>query len=196
MKKALLVFALLLCLNTVAFARDFTNFAHNGVEYVWNETENYEKALTVYLNAFRKLYGELKVEKTEEHFREVMKHELELAAEHKDYIHWLLAKKEGQIVGLAIYEFDKYPALYVRELAVLPEYQNQGIGTQLTYAPLRQDSKIEKISIVTRHVNKSAVGFYKAIGFLPSSYMHPEYDPAKYCGMEWVNQGVLPASIK
>jgi ribosomal protein S18 acetylase RimI-like enzyme len=192
MKKFLLV---LILLSVSLFGRTFTNFSYNGVDYVWNESQNYEKALTVYLEAFRTLYKELKVEKSEEHFKETMKHELELAKEHPDYIHWCVARKEGQIVGIAIFEFLNYPAIYVRELAVLPAFQHQGIGTQLSYAPVRDDPQIEKISIVTRHVNTTAVGFYKAIGFSPSSYMHPEYSPSVYCGMEWVNKGEKPSQI-
>jgi ribosomal protein S18 acetylase RimI-like enzyme len=195
MKKYLLIAICFVSLNSFGYAAEFKNFTSNGVEYVWDEEESYEAGLAVYLAAFRKLYAELQVEKSEEHFKEAMKHEMELAHDHSDYIHWVIAKKEGQIIGVGMFEFLNYPEVYVREIAVLPEFQRQGIGTQLTFAPLRSDSDIQKITLVTRHVNKPAVEFYKALGFDLSAYMHPEYDPAKYCGMEWVNTGVLPLYI-
>ncbi len=170
--------------STEIFSVEFTDFANNGTEYVWDQSNLYEEALTVYLEAFRKLYTELEVKDREEHFKETMHNELTLVKQHPDKIHWLIAKNDDKMIGLAIFELFEYPNVYIRELAVLPEYQRQGIGRQLTFAILKDNSDIRKISIITRNINKPSIEFYSTLGFHPSDFCHAEYDPKKYFGME------------
>ncbi len=182
MKTFLFLFALVLS-NIHAY--EFQDFTENGVEYVWDRKELYEEGLGVYLAAFRTLYTELGVENRESHFRETMKHELELVEAHPNEIHWLLALKDEKVVGISIVELFTYPDLYVRELAVLPEYQMRGIGKALTFAPLKDLPDLRKISIVTRKINVPAITFYTVLGFTVSDFTHSGYDPNRYIGMEW-----------
>lgn len=187
MKKILI---LLCVLTNTLFSNQFkfNDFEKNGIRYVWDQPELYEKGLTVYLEAFRTLYTALNVENRESHFQETMKHELELVKAHPKEIHWLVAMKGDRSVGLSIYEFYTYPDIYVREVAVLPEYQRKGIGRELTFAPLRDLSDVRKVAIVTRKVNKPAIAFYESLGFHTSDFSHSEYDPHKYIGMEWIKK--------
>jgi ribosomal protein S18 acetylase RimI-like enzyme len=179
------IFFFLLCFALPCYG--FKDFKQGEIEYLWDRTDKYEEGLQVYLQAFRKLYTELNVEGREEHFAGVMKEELKLAKENPKNIHWLIAYKDGKPIGLGIYEMFAYPDLYIREMAVMPEYQRMGIGKVLAFAPLKDLPDLRKILIVTRRINKPAISFYEAIGFAHSDFCHATYNPERYLGMEWVN---------
>lgn len=181
-------FLILLALSHTLFSFEFENFKENGIDYVWDDQSLYNQGLNVYLQAFRKLYTELNVENRESHFQETMASELKLNKENPELNHWLLAKKEGQVVGIAIFELNNYPNVYIRELAVLPEFQKQGIGKELNFGIIKSIPQIERIQIVTRHINKPAIDFYLALGFFKSDFCHSQYDPNRYLGMEWINE--------
>lgn len=168
-----------------SFAFELKNFEKEGIEYVWDRKDLMDQGLQVYLEAFSTLYSALNVENRESHFVETMKHEKELAEKNPENIRWLIALKEGKAVGISIVEFFKYPDVYVRELAVLPDYQKKGIGKTMTFALLKDLPDLKKISIVTRRINLPAIDFYKALGFAVTDFSHSEYDPNRYIGMEW-----------
>lgn len=182
--KKIVTFFLLVIFSLTLSAFELKNFSYNNIDYQWDRKERYEEALDVYVGSFQESYRKLGLGDCADHFKEQRVTERRLAEENPANNHWLLAMRGDKVVGVAIFEFDHYPNLYVRELAVLPEYQRQGIGKNLSFGPVR-DNSIERVSILTRRANTTAVAFYKALGFKETDYGHEGYDLVRYVGMEW-----------
>ena len=94
------------------------------------------------------------------------------------------AKKEGKVVGFALFEPLENDTVYLAELAVSPECWGQGLGRKLTFAILEKKPTTRKIVFVTEHINKWAHAFYEALGFQPSDYTHEGYSPTHFRGYE------------
>lgn len=95
----------------------------------------------------------------------------------------IAALDRDQIVGFALFEKWENGEYYLAEMAVLPEYQRQGIGKKLTLSIFDKDPAAKKLVIVTDKDNVWARSFYEAIGFISSSFRHPDY-PA-FVGYEY-----------
>lgn len=91
---------------------------------------------------------------------------------------------DDRMVGFAIFEKWEGQSYYLAEMAVLPEYQHQGIGKQLVFSIFDKDQGTEKILLVTEKANKWSQSFYKKIGFKHSSFQHPDY-PENFIGYEF-----------
>lgn len=98
----------------------------------------------------------------------------------------IAALVEDQIVGFALFENWGNEEYYLAEMAVLPEYQRQGIGKKLTLSIFDKDPVAKKLVIVTDKDNTWARSFYEALGFTPSSFRHPDY-PA-FVGYEYTKK--------
>jgi len=96
----------------------------------------------------------------------------------------IVALDKDKIVGFAIYEKWDEKSYYLAEMAVLPEYQRQGIGKQLVFSIFDQDQDAEKILLVTEKGNQWSQAFYEKIGFKHSSFQHPDY-PENFIGYEF-----------
>lgn len=182
MIKKLGLFFVLAMMNMTLYAYQLENFSYDGIDYQWDVKDKREEALQVYVHGFQVSYIELGLGDCQEHFNSQTKIEMNYT-ETNPHNHWLIALDKDKVVGVAMFEFDNYPNLYFRELAVLPEYRRQKIATHLTMGPFR-NNKIEKISIVTRRANKPAVAFFSSLNYKENDYMHPDYDPQRYIGME------------
>lgn len=189
LKKVFSLF-LLVIVHSACWAIELKNFSCNQIEYQWDRKDKQEEALDVYVKGFQATYREIGLGDCAEHFRDQTVIEKQLSQENPITNRWLVALDGNKVVGVAFFEFDHYPKVYIRELATLPEYRRKGIGRQLTFAPLR-DHPIECISIVTRRANEPAILFYKALNFKESDYSHAGYDSQKYIGMEWIRAQVV-----
>lgn len=96
----------------------------------------------------------------------------------------LAAYDKDKIVGFAIFEKWEKQSYYLAEMAVLPEYQRQGIGKQLVFSIFDQDQDAEKILLVTAKNNRWSQAFYEKIGFKRSSFQYPNY-PESFLGYEF-----------
>lgn len=100
------------------------------------------------------------------------------------------AFQNKRVIGFAC--FQKEPledkAVYVRLLAIHPDFQGKGIGKLLLFS-VKTDKDLypdtQALFLITRFKNEKAIGFYKKQGFIQSSYIHEEYDKTKYVGFEW-----------
>ena len=90
---------------------------------------------------------------------------------------------QDRMIGFAIFEKWEGQNYYLAEMAILPEYQRQGIGKKLVFSILNRDDKAEKILLVTEKGNTSAQAFYEKIGFRRSHFRHPEY--TEFMGYEF-----------
>ena len=89
----------------------------------------------------------------------------------------LVAKYQGKIVGNILFSYvdlvgeETFPVLCLAPLAVLPDYQNQGIGRKLVKASLEQaEAKGEPLVLVLGHA-----WFYPKCGFEPAINYQIQY---------------------
>ena len=88
---------------------------------------------------------------------------LQNALEHSLFI--LTARdEEGKLIGFLRAVGDGYSSLYIQDIIVLPEYQRQGIGTQLLRQTLEYFNEVYQI-ILTTDSELKTIAFYEANGF-------------------------------
>lgn len=95
------------------------------------------------------------------------------------------AYSDDKMVGFAIFEKWDDQSYYLAEMAVIPEFQGQGIGKKLVFSILEKDPSINRILLVTEVKNVWSQAFYNKIGFIPSSFKHPDY-PENFIGFEYI----------
>ena len=88
---------------------------------------------------------------------------LQNALEHSLFI--LTARdEEGKLIGFLRAVGDGYSILYIQDIIVLPEYQRQGIGTQLLRQTLEYFNEVYQI-ILTTDSEVKTIAFYEANEF-------------------------------
>lgn len=88
---------------------------------------------------------------------------LQNALEHSLFI--LTARdEEGKLIGFLRAVGDGYSILYIQDIIVLPEYQRQGIGTQLLRQTLEYFNEVYQI-ILTTDSELKTIAFYESNGF-------------------------------
>ena len=88
---------------------------------------------------------------------------LKNALEHSLFI--LTARdEEGKLIGFLRAVGDGYSILYIQDIIVLPEYQRQGIGTQLLRQTLKYFNEVYQI-ILTTDSELKTIAFYEDNGF-------------------------------
>ena len=98
------------------------------------------------------------------------------ATEFKEFEHghlyWLEAKIDNKLVGWATYEKSPTTANshYMNLLIVDPDFQKQGIGTELVFAVTKLDafSDAKYINLLLRKKNVGGRVFYSSLGFKPN----------------------------
>ncbi len=77
----------------------------------------------------------------------------------------LLAYLEGEAVGvLRLRELENLPTLKLERLAVLPDYRQQGIGSELVYTAIAYAQE-QGYRQITLHAQVQTVEFYRRLGF-------------------------------
>lgn len=97
----------------------------------------------------------------------------------------LLAETQGKLIGSVFYT-DMLDHLYLFRLAVLPEYQGQGIGSQLITAveTHAQQIGVDRVLLKTRLGIPENVAFYQRRGYQITEYhAHPGYSKPTYVTM-------------
>lgn len=98
----------------------------------------------------------------------------------------VVAKKDNQVIGFVGFKKTEKPhQIYISQLAVDPQYWQNGIGRELVFSALRLFADANQLVVIPRKINIVARGFYYKIGFVDSSYMHPGYSADRYVGYEW-----------
>ena len=94
----------------------------------------------------------------------------------------LVARAEQEVVGgLTAYLLPQYypvkPHVYLYELAIIPDFQRQGIGRQLVDELLRYCHQIGagEVFVQAEAIDKHAIEFYRTTGGIPMKVFHFSY---------------------
>jgi ribosomal protein S18 acetylase RimI-like enzyme len=116
--------------------------------------------------------------------------------DHKKDTLFISAKNnDGNIIGYVA--FDKNPDhVYIRPLAVDPEFQHSGIGYWLMWSFLNTWKDCTSVKLETRKLNFRAIAFYKKLGF-DFSQTHGPHDPNVYVELErTIDQSFITSMVK
>ena len=94
-----------------------------------------------------------------------------------------VARDGEEIVGLVRLVGDGFSSVFVQDLIVLPNYQRQGIGSDLMKEALGDFKDAYQVQLATEQTEKT-LGFYRSLGFETLS----TYDCT---GMIWVDRKKL-----
>ena len=94
-----------------------------------------------------------------------------------------VARDGEKIVGLVRLVGDGFSSVFVQDLIVLPNYQRQGIGSDLMKEALADYKDAYQVQLATDQTEKN-LGFYRSLGFETLS----TYDCT---GMIWVDRKKL-----
>ena len=72
--------------------------------------------------------------------------------------------EEGKLIGFLRAVGDGYSIVYIQDIIVLPEYQRQGIGTQLLRQTLEHFKEVYQM-ILTTDSELKTIAFYESNGF-------------------------------
>ena len=169
----------------------FAAVANDDVVYTWIESGKLEEERQVFLKAFKKIYQpltkeELPIDNVEVFLNKVFDSEVEDLNSKTTKVHFLSAVKNGKVVGFASFNLEGNDAIYLRLMSVDPDYARQGIGKALVFKAREVLPQARKYVLMTRLVNTTAIGFYKALGFAQTTYLHDGLDPKRYVGYEYM----------
>jgi ribosomal protein S18 acetylase RimI-like enzyme len=190
-------FLILSSLSLHATPQDSTFVSHSGhiITFHWPDPkDDVSEAMTVLYHSFLKTYEptskeELKItfDSKEEWLKETFEEEEQDFKNQKTPI-WLIEAKEGdQVIGAALLEPNdgtSTTTLYIRQMAIRPDYWREGIGTGMMKDIEKNFSNFTEIALLARIVNSGAKGFYSRLGFIEGGYMHPKYEGKPYLGFK------------
>lgn len=83
----------------------------------------------------------------------------------KNSLEILVALRHGEIVGLIRVVGDGFTIIYIQDIIVLKEYQNQGIGRELVDEILKKYETVRQIVLLTDR-KEALKRFYGRLGFI------------------------------
>jgi ribosomal protein S18 acetylase RimI-like enzyme len=96
---------------------------------------------------------------------------------------WVYFHRDTQLLGFCTFEIDPpNRSLYICQIAVAVGFQRQGIGTAILNHVRELTPSDCELNVITRRKNDPSLGLLNKLGFQPSDYMHPGYDPSVYVG--------------
>ncbi len=78
---------------------------------------------------------------------------------------FFVAEKDGKIVGYVLGYEKADKKGWIKAIAVIPEFQGQGIGTEMMAFITKKLEKAENIGLHARTSNRKGVSFYQNMGF-------------------------------
>lgn len=161
--------------------RQITLFTPNG---------NLNAEKKVFIDSFSEAYKNipldvLKVESLPKFLNAAFEEEENDFASKKANTVFISAKNENaKVVGFVSFA-NNSDHVYIRSLAVDPEFRGCGLGKALVFCVLNVFKNCRCLKLMTRKVNSLARCFYTKIGFSESAYIHQGITPERYIGYEY-----------
>lgn len=188
-KKTYFLFLLFtICLHTLS-AWEFIDKKGGTIQLELVQEEDLKACQTVFVEAFSEVYRDftpelLVVQDKLLFLQEAFADVYEDVRQNLQQL--VVAKKDNQVIGFVGFKkTEKLHQIYISQLAVDPQYWQNGIGRELVFCALRLFADADQLVVIPRKINVIARDFYYKIGFIDSSYMHPGYNPERYIGYEW-----------
>lgn len=144
----------------------------------------------VFIDSFSEAYKDipldvLKVESLPKFLNAAFEDEENDFASKKANSLFISAKDENaRVVGFVSFD-NNSDHVYIRNLAVDPEFQGCGLGKALVFCVLNEFKNCRCLKLMTRRANSRARLFYTKIGFIESAYIHQGIPPERYIGYEY-----------
>lgn len=170
----------------------FIDNTREKVRLIWNKKGCLQAEENVFITSFYETYKNIPLNKLEvkdlfEFLQETFNNERKtLIGDDKKEVNWISAVKyKDYVVGYLSFEFDKKSKhIYIRQLAIDPNQMQRGIAKYLIFSIKNKYPAAKKIVINLLKLNLNAFNFYKKLGFEKSNYMHTQYNPKLYHGLE------------
>lgn len=173
-----------LCLSLL-----FCSHIFGDIDISW-EYPDYPSCKSIFVNAFKECYKPFPPSTFDQpDFESVVQW---LGSTFDDFYrkadpnsYWLTANEENQIIGFLMIEMEQFPKeIYLSFLAVHPRFQRKGAASAMLQAVIQRFPETEKLTLVTRIINRQAIAFYERFGFEKTDYMHEGYSSKAYVGLE------------
>ncbi len=127
----------------------------------WDHKEDFHLIDDLFIQTFRYAYNnstpnELGLESVETFLQEAIADEQKLWNNEKKSIHWLIIKNGEEVIEFLILELKDFPKVYVRQMAISPDYMRLEIGRMAANIVLENLPDVERIVAVTRVLNKAS----------------------------------------
>ncbi len=99
--------------------------------------------------------------------------------------HFLVAERDGQVVGFILGVFTDVATLRILLLCVTPRWQRQGVGSTLLQSLCTPE--LRHVYLEVREDNDGAIAFYRRHGFAVTERL-PDYYPDGTAGYRMVRQ--------
>jgi ribosomal protein S18 acetylase RimI-like enzyme len=204
MKKTLLLFLAFctLFITPVRASWIFIDKKDNAIELTWTEEEesNLQGEESVFMKAFLEAYQAFTPQMLGIQDKYTFL-QAAFADVRDDFLnkngHFVSARKDGKVIGFVQFkETEVEHEIYIAQLAVDPDFWENGIGRELVYSIFKKRPQTNHLVVIPRRINDLARKFYAKLGFTVCSYMHPGYDPKKYIGYEWSRPEKAGSSTK
>ena len=191
------IIILSICFTISQFSYSFGNIECKQIKFYNDLTTEKD----VFLEAFNTAYGKLTLEqlfgtkykwKDVNEFLDAVWNEVELKLRSSRPDFYLVSAKENknQVVGLIAFEKTKGNEVYVKHLAVHPQYQQKGIMTQLAYSMKDLTPNMKKVSFVTRKTNEPLIKIVKNLGFKETNFQGEDWNPEFFQKYELDEEGI------
>lgn len=153
----------------------FTDKKGDIIQLQWLTSPDIEPLHSIYYQGFKHAYHSFTPEQIgiTEDFEDHLEHMFQECREHVknaiNVMHCLIARKENNIIGFAIFELLDSETVYLYSLAIDPNMHGRGLGRPLIFSIFEKEPQAKKIVLHTRSVNQHAIDFYTHLGFIAST---------------------------
>jgi len=189
----MLLATLLICNVAASFALEATATNNNKQQQTitiahLSKDDDLKEVEQLFIRTFKDAYKDipldvLKIENLDAFLKAAFEDEPEELK--KPNVFCTIAKNANSIVGVISFEpTEQQNEVYIRQLAIDPAIQKQGIGSTLVASITKQLPATTRIIVATRRVNKPAWKFYEKLGFQVCEQVPHELNPERYVGFE------------
>lgn len=182
--------ALLLPLSLISFETSFNGKDNDTYVLAQIVEGNLDREEACFFNSFKTAYAHIPLESLgitnlDSFLKAAFEDEpVDFANKDKDMKAFHVFDKNKNIVGYASFDKVGPSKWYVRQLAIDPSHQKNGLGKHLVFAITHIEQNIQELELATRRINKNAVDFYiNGLGFKEMEQTPHGLNPERYVGL-------------